>query len=117
LIRWLADENFNNDIIRALVRRCPEVDIVRAQDVGLTGASDPNLLAWAALEDRIILTHDVTTLTAHAYARVAAGQPMPGVIEVSRSLAIASVIEDLVLLWECSLPQEWKAPVIYLPLR
>lgn len=98
MTRWLADENFNNDILRALLRRCPEVDVVRAQDVGLSGANDPNLLAWAALENRITLTHDVTTLTAHAYARVTAGQPMPGVIEVSRSLAIASVIEDLVLL-------------------
>ena len=81
MIRWLADENFNNDILRALVRRCPEVDVVRAQDVGLNGADDPALLAWAAQEDRVTLTHDVTTLTAHAYARVNADQPMPGVIE------------------------------------
>jgi len=117
LIRWLADENFNNDILRALIRRCPDVDVVRAQDVGLSGASDPDLLAWAAIENRVTLTHDVTTLTAHAYARVTAGQPMPGVIEVRRSLPIANVIGDLVLLSECSLPLEWEAQVIYLPLR
>jgi hypothetical protein len=34
LIRWLADENFNNDILRALLRRCPEIDVVRLKTLG-----------------------------------------------------------------------------------
>jgi hypothetical protein len=62
----LADENFNNDILRALFRADPELDIVRAQDVGLTGTSDDALLAWAADQNRVLLTHDVSTITAHA---------------------------------------------------
>jgi len=37
-LRWLADENFDNDIVRWLRRRIPNIDLVRAQDVGLTGA-------------------------------------------------------------------------------
>ena len=45
-LRWLADENFNNDILRALLRRSPDVDVVRAQDAGLTGVDDEALLAW-----------------------------------------------------------------------
>ncbi len=31
-----ADENFNNDIVRGLLRREPKLDIVRIQDVGLS---------------------------------------------------------------------------------
>jgi hypothetical protein len=45
MLRWLADENFNNDILRALFRRKPGIDVVRAQDVGLTGIDDEALLA------------------------------------------------------------------------
>lgn len=45
MLRWLADENFNNDILRALLREKTDLDIVRAQDVGLTGAPDEALLA------------------------------------------------------------------------
>ena len=67
-IRWFADENFNNDILRALLRRSPELDIVRAQDVGLGGTDDQHILECAASQGRIILTHDVNTMTAHAYA-------------------------------------------------
>ena len=43
-IRLLADENFNGGIIRGLLRRNPEVDLVRVQDVGLLGADDPAVL-------------------------------------------------------------------------
>ena len=79
-MRWLADENFNNDILRALFRRDPALDIVRVQDVeDLCGADDPALPEWAAAANRILLTHDVTTVTAHAYARIRRGEPMPGV--------------------------------------
>ncbi len=59
-----ADENFDNDIVRGLLRRRPDIDIVRVQDVGLSGASDPIILEWAAEQQRLLLTHDVATITA-----------------------------------------------------
>lgn len=71
MLRLAADENFNNDIIRGLLRRIPSTDIVRIQDVGLSGADDPAVLAWAAQENRVTLTHDVSTMTKYAYERLA----------------------------------------------
>ena len=43
-----ADENFNNDIVRGLLRRKPDLDIGRIQDEGLSGADDQAVLEWAA---------------------------------------------------------------------
>ena len=108
MLRLAADENLNRDIVRGLLRQKSELDIVRIQDVGLSGANDPTVLAWAAGEGRVLLTHDVTTLTHHAYDRVRAGQPMPGVFEVSRHLPVGQAIEDLLLLAECSREGEWE---------
>jgi hypothetical protein len=116
-LRWLADENFNNDILRALFRRNPALDIVRVQDVGLSGVDDPTLLAWAAEASRVLLTHDVSTVTAHAYDRVTVGDHMPGVFEVSRDVPILVAVEDILLISECSHPDEWEGQVRYLPLR
>jgi len=65
-VRWLADENLNKDIVRGLLRRKPDLDIVRVQDVGLSGVDDSSLLAWAAAQDRMLITHDVSTMTAYA---------------------------------------------------
>lgn len=62
MLRLLADQNFDNDIVRGVLRRNPRIDLVRVQDVGLIGAEDPEVLEWAAREGRVFLSHDVTTL-------------------------------------------------------
>ena len=115
-MRLAADENFNNNIVRGLVRRKPDVDIVRVQDVGLSRMDDPTVLEWAAEQGRLLLSHDVSTLTKHAYDRVAAGLRMAGVFEVPSTLNIGRAIEDLLVIVECSLEGEWEAQVRYLPL-
>jgi hypothetical protein len=117
MLPLMADENFNNNIIRGVLRRKADVDIVRVQDVGLSGADDPGVLEWAAQQSRILLTHDVSTITKYAYERIEAGQAMPGVFEVSRIAPIGQVIEDILLLVECSLEGEWAGQIIYLPLK
>ena len=116
MLRLAADENFNNDILRGLLRRNADLDIVRIQDTGLSGAEDPEVLEWAAQEDRVLLTHDVRTITRYAYERVDSGMRMPGVVEVGRSVSIGLAIEDLLLLAECSAEGEWEGQVLYLPL-
>jgi len=116
MIRLAIDENFNNDILRGLLRREPHLDIVRIQDVGLSGADDPTVLNWAAEQGRVLLTHDVTTITRYAYARVGVGLPMPGIFEVHPDLPLGQVIEGLILLAFSSEPGEWEGQVRYLPL-
>jgi len=63
MLLLVADEKFKNNILRGLLRRDPSLDIVRIQDVGLTHASDPIVLEWAAQENRVLLTHDRNTIT------------------------------------------------------
>lgn len=92
-MRILADENFNNDIVRGLLRRKPDLNIVRIQDVGLSGSDDPTVLEWAACEERVLLTHDVSTITRYAYERINAGKGMPGVFEVSRKAPLETVMK------------------------
>ena len=117
MLRFAADENFNNHVVRGLRRRNPALDIVRIQDAGLYSADDPTILSWVAREGRILLTHDAATMTRFAYDRVAAGLVMPGVIEIKKTAPAGPVIEDLLLLAECSLEGEWENRVEYLPLK
>lgn len=116
MLRLLADENFNNAIVRGVWRRKPDADLVRVQDVGLSSEDDSTLLAWAANAGRVLLTHDVTTITKYAYERVVAGQPMPGVVEVSRAVPIGLAIDNIVFLIECSTEGDWEGQILYLPL-
>ena len=104
-------------IVNGVVRRHPAVDIVRVQDVGLAGADDPTVLAWAADQGRVLLTHDVNTVTAFAYERIALGLAVPGVFEVALKVPVSVAIEEIVLLAECSLEGEWEGRVNYIPLK
>lgn len=117
MLSFAVDENFNMQIVNGVLRRLPNADILRVQNAGLEGVNDPTVLEWAASEGRVLLTHDVNTLTAFAYERIAAGLPMPGVFEVSLRVPIKVVIEDILLLAECSVEGEWEGKVTYLPLK
>src|SRR5436190_17008328 len=103
-----ADENFNNDIVRGVRRRNPAVDIVRIQDAGLSGKDDALILEWAAQTGRVLLTHDVSTMTRYANERVHERKRMPGVFEVGRHVSIGTAIEEILLVAECSLEGEWE---------
>lgn len=114
-MRLVTDENFNGSILRGLVRRLPELDVVRIQDVGLIHADDPTILEWAANEGRILLSHDVATITLYAYERIKNGLPMPGVVEVIATAPIGQVIDDLYLFVCCSLPDEYEGQILFIP--
>lgn len=55
-------------------------------------------MEWAAENNRILLTQDVTTVTHYAYERVRAGKKMPGVIEVPQTMPIGEAIEEILLI-------------------
>jgi predicted nuclease of predicted toxin-antitoxin system len=115
-MRLLADENFHGDVLDGLKKAEPTLDIVRVQDTEIYQAADPVVLEWAAHENRILLTHDVKTMTKHAYDRIRAGQPMPGVIEVRNKLSIGDTIEQVLIVLLTSKPGELADNIIYVPL-
>ncbi|MBI4606470.1 MAG: DUF5615 family PIN-like protein [Planctomycetes bacterium] len=115
MLRFLADQNFNENIVRGLVRRIPLLEIVLARDAGLATTEDPDLLDWAAGMRRIVLSHDIQTLPGYAIERVQAGKRMPGLFMVPQTAPIGPSIEDIQLLAECSREDEWEGQILYLP--
>ena len=115
-VRFLADENIETDLISGLRRRIDEADIVRVHDVGLGTLDDPTVLAWAAENDRLLVSHDITTIPTFAYERVVAGLTMPGVLIVRRTVPLAVAIDELELIAGACEAEEWANRVVYLPL-
>jgi hypothetical protein len=110
MLRFVADENFNNIITRGLRRQQPALDLVRIQDVaGLPGAADPVVLAWAAEEGRIILTHDLATMPHHAYERI-------GVFAIDEGLPPGQMIDELHVIAALRDHEEFVDQVWYLLL-
>jgi predicted nuclease of predicted toxin-antitoxin system len=116
MLRFLSDENFNGDIVRGLFLRQSNLDLLRVQDVGLRELDDPAILDWAAINERILLTHDRATMPDFAYDRLLKGQPMSGVFLINDRMPTRQAIDELLLLNTCSQQEEWKGIVLYLPL-
>jgi len=117
MLRLASDADFHGGVYRGLLRRQPDLDIVRIQDAGLRTAADPDILAWAASHQRILLTHDRETMPKFAHERVRAGLGMPGLFVLrNRPKQIGQMVEDVLLIALCSSPEELKDRVEFLPL-
>ena len=112
--RFQADEDFNQKIIAGLLRREPAVDIQTSKAAGLLGLPDPDVLASAAREGRILLSHDRDTMPAH-FERFVRDASSPGLLIVSQTLAVREAIEQLLLVWSASDAEEWRDWIGFLP--
>ena len=115
MLALLADENFHGPTIAGLRLKYPEVDLVRAQDVGLRETRDEVILQWAGDHNRVVLTHDRKTMPRFAYVRIDAGLPMPGVVIIERR-SVTRVIEEIAMLGICGLAVDLENQVRYVRL-
>ena len=114
--RFLADHDVNEHILDGALRREPAIEVLRARDVGLGDRPDAEVLEFAAAQGMIVVSHDVNTMPAQAYARLAAGRPVAGLLMVKQTDPIGPIIDSLVLIWSASEAEEWHGQVVFLPL-
>ena len=113
--KFLADANFDLVILVAAKRREPALDFQTAQDTGLAGLADPDVLAVAARAGRVLLTHDVRTMPRHFAAFIGA-YTSTGVILIPQSLPRRHIVEDLLLIWGAMAAEEWINRIMSFPL-
>jgi hypothetical protein len=77
MLRLLADENLDRTVVAGVRSQLPDLEFLIAQESGLGGTADPDLLAWAADQDRIVVSHDVNTMTKFAIERRRQRHRMP----------------------------------------
>jgi Domain of unknown function (DUF5615) len=116
MLRLLIDQDLDHVILRALLLRVQNLDVITAHQAGLSNASDPELLARAAEQERVVITHDRRTMPYHATSRIARAEKIAGIIIVSRQLPVSRVIDDLEIIVSCSDMVEWENIVKDLPL-
>ncbi|MGA3024142.1 MAG: DUF5615 family PIN-like protein [Bryobacteraceae bacterium] len=113
--RFQADGDLNRRIVAGLRRREPGVDFQDAQAGGVIGKRDPEVLALAAREGRVLVSHDRRTMLKH-FARFIQQQNSPGLIIVSQDVDIGQAIEELLLIWIATDAFEWENAAVFVPL-
>lgn len=116
MLHLLIDQDLDHDILRGLIRRVPRLSAATAFEIGMSGATDTELLIWAGREGRLVVTHDRTTMPRHAGDLMREGKNIAGLLVVPRSIPLHQVLEDLELIITCSVPDEWFNVIRYLSL-
>lgn len=114
-IRFQADADLNEDIVSGVLRREPGIDFQSAGEASFFALDDLSVLTRAALDHRVLVTHDRRTMPAH-FARFITTNASPGLLIVSQSLDIRNAIDELVLIWAASEAEEWINVICTIPL-
>lgn len=114
-IRFQADADLNEIILLAAIRREPAIDFQTAAAANLFRLKDPDVLAVASREGRLLVTHDQRTMPRH-FARFIARNTSPGILVVPQHLSVAAAVEDLLLIWNASEAEEWINRICFLPV-
>jgi hypothetical protein len=113
--RFLADEDFRFEIVLAVRRREPAVEIATVQEMGKSGATDDDVLAYAHTHGLIVVSHDVNTMRAVAEQRVGDGRGVAGVQLAAQRTPTRDVADCLMLIWAGSEAEEWRDRVVFIP--
>ena len=113
-IRFQADWDLNHDILTGVRRREQLVDFRTAADARLSGVPDPEVLASAADDGRIIVSHDVSTMRGH-FLRFIETRRSPGVLLIPQSVTVRDAIEGVLLVWACDEAEDWTDLIDYVP--
>lgn len=113
-VRFQADADFSQKILAGVLRREPAVDFRTAADAGLSGRNDREVLTIAASAGRVLVTHDVKTMPRH-FADFIASATSPGVVVIPQSMPIGVAVENLLLIWSATEPEEWVNRLYIVP--
>ena len=115
-VRFLADADLNKSIVSGVLRREPAIDFLTAGSAGLRRLKDLEVLALAAEQQRVLVSHDVGTMPAHFRTYRNAGKRSAGLFLVAQTLDVGTAIEELLLIWLASDASEWENRLVWLPL-
>jgi predicted nuclease of predicted toxin-antitoxin system len=114
-VRLQADADLNAEMVAGVRRREPRIDFQTADEANLRRLRDPEVLALAAHENRILVTHDRRTMPRH-FAVFILHHSSPGVFIIAQTVSVRIAIEELLLVWAASASAEWRNLIVELPL-
>lgn len=115
-VRFLADADLNKAIVNGVLRREPSVDFLTAHAARLRSMNDIQVLALAAEQRRVLVSHDVGTMPSHFSAFKKSGKQSSGVFLIPQSLDVGIAIEELLTVWLASEAVDWEDRLVWLPL-
>jgi hypothetical protein len=116
-VRFLLDEDIRGGIVSGLRRREPSIDVLDVNTGGLKGTRDAVLLELGNDQGRILVSSDRNTMVEAFCERLANGLESAGLCIFPQKCSVGAMIDELLMVWAASTPDEWRNRLEYLPYR
>lgn len=121
-LKLVLDENLRDDGLWLAIQtrnasESPPLDIVRVGDADAppSATADPEIIRWAAVHGRLLVSLDKTTLPRHLHDHLATNQDSPGIILLADGQPIPAIVDLLFLIAFLSESAEWANACRWIP--
>ncbi|HVS21458.1 MAG TPA: DUF5615 family PIN-like protein [Pyrinomonadaceae bacterium] len=105
-VRFQADADFSQRIVSAVRRQESAIDFQTANAVDLRGIADLEVLALAAREGRILVSHDLTTMPDN-FATFVETTASAGLLIIRQKVSIRRALEEVLHVWMDTDADDW----------
>ena len=120
-LTFLLDENVPRRVWRAIQRHnkgshelLDVVHVGQPDDLPFS-SGDPTILIWIERQNRLLITEDISTMSAHLATHLDEGHHCPGILMVRPGNSVPTLLEFLVLIAHASDLAEWRDRIEYIP--
>ncbi|MDM9379858.1 DUF5615 family PIN-like protein [Chlorogloeopsis sp. ULAP01] len=117
-LKYLFDENVDPEYVRQLRRQNPNlvVRMVGEPATPTKGILDPEILVWCEATGFVLVTNNRRSMPVHLMEHIAQCRHIPGIFILNPNLSMGETLEDLILVAEAALDDEYQDRIEYLPL-
>lgn len=118
MIQYLLDENVDPLFRTALLKQDASMVVWKIGDPGIPpkGTKDPAILDWCEEHGFLLVTNNRKSLPGHLADHLTQGRHIPGILELNPNMSIHDTVNELVLIWGASEPEDYRDVIIYLPI-
>jgi hypothetical protein len=115
--RFLIDECVPHSLARGLTRRLPAAEVFSVGDPPAPGKGipDEDLLIYCELNQLLLITADRSSMPGWIEKHLQAGRHTWGVLFVGPDASTSLILDNLEILFEASVAEEWIDMLFYLP--
>ena len=116
--RYLLDENVDSLYHTQLLHREPALTVWKVGALGAParGTLDDEIPRWCEQNAFVVVTNNRRSMPSHLADHLASGRHIPGIFLLNPSMSIGETIEELVLIWAATDPDEYQDRITFLPV-
>lgn len=117
-VRYLLDENLSPAWRNQLLHHQPDLMVWMIGDpfAPVQGTLDPEILIWCEEHEFLLVTNNRRSMPVHLVAHLAGNRNIPGILVLRKNAPMGQVIEDLILIAEVGVGDDFRNRIRYIPL-